>query len=316
MDSPSRRRTAARAAGALLAVPTAVAGCRLAGADAVTPVPQLLALLPWSAVPAVPALALATAARRPALVVWAAALLAVTVWLAQPYGPDTTRARGPVTARLTVLASNVEFSGATAELLAVIRRERPDLVFVSECDPGCVRLLATALPHRAEVAAPGPAGSVVLSARPLTPAPALPGTLGMPGATLRAGGKDVRLQLAHPLPPLPGRVAAWRRELAELRDFAAGYRGRSVVLAGDFNASQDHAAFRAVLDSGALHDSARIAGAARTGSWPQDGPLPPFAQIDHVLVSTDFAVRGARFLPVPRTDHRALLVELDLHALP
>ncbi|MEE1751348.1 endonuclease/exonuclease/phosphatase family protein [Streptomyces sp. SP18CS02] len=314
------RRGAAWAAGPLLAGPTVVAVCRTGGTDAITPVPQLLSFLPWLTVPAGLALLLALAARRPLLIAWAAVALAVTGWYAQPYGPDRTRAHGPVVAQLRVLAANVEFGRAAPELLDAIRRERPALVFVSECDPGCADVLTDALraghPHRADAPEAGPAGSLILSSHPLTGEPALTGTLGMPGATARIAGKDVRLQLAHPMPPVPGQVDVWKRELGRVAAFAAGHAGGPTLLAGDFNASQDHAAFRAVLDSGSLHDAARLGGAARTPSWPQGGPVPPYVQIDHVLVSEDFSVRGARFLPLPRTDHRALLVDLDLHGGP
>ncbi|MFF1919275.1 hypothetical protein ACFVW8_01690 [Streptomyces sp. NPDC058221] len=37
------------------------------------------------------------------------------------------------------------------------------------------------------------------------------------------------------------------------------------------------------------------------------------ARIDHVLVGGDFSVRPARFLRLAGTDHRALLVALELH---
>ncbi|MFJ8645407.1 endonuclease/exonuclease/phosphatase family protein [Streptomyces sp. NPDC093546] len=305
----------------LLAAPTLVAVCRLLDTDAVTPVPQLLSFLPWLTAPAACALLVALAARRPVLVGWGAATLAVTTWYVQPYGPDTTGARDRpvVTAGLRVLAANVEFGEATRELLRVLRRERPDLAFVSECDPACVRVLSAAYPYRAQVVGPGSAGSVILGAYPLTPRPALPSSLGMPAATAHIGGRDVRLRLAHPLPPLPGQVAAWKRELGLLRDDAArqARSGDPLLLAGDFNASQDHAAFRAVLDAGGLHDAARLAGHARTPTWPREGPpLPPFVQIDHVLVGDDFSVRGARVLDVPGSDHRAVLVDLDLRARP
>ncbi|MFJ8586398.1 endonuclease/exonuclease/phosphatase family protein [Streptomyces sp. NPDC093595] len=304
-------------AGAVLAGITAVVGCRVAGTDAVTPVPQLLSFLPWLIVPTVVCLVVALAARCRVLAGWAAVLLAVTAWYGRPYGPGATPADGrPVAAPLRVLAANVEFGGATRELLRVIHRERPDLVFVTECDPACVRTLGTAYPHRAQVAGEGSTGSVILSAHPLTPGPALPSLMGMPGATARIAGREVRLRLAHPMPPLPGQDGVWKRELGLLRDDAARHaRGGPLLVAGDFNATQDHAAFRAVLDAGALHDAARLAGAFRTPSWPQGaGLLPPYAQIDHVLVGgDDLSVRGARFLDLPGTDHRALLADLDLH---
>lgn len=314
-----RQRTIAWAAGLLVAVPTLVTGCRLLGTDALTPVPQLLSFLPWLTLPAGLALLLAVIARRRLLAGWAALVVAVTAWFVLPYGPDTTTARGPVVEQLRVLTANVEFGQATEALAEAVRRERPQLVYVSECGPSCVRTLTAALgtshPHRAVVGGEGSRGSVILSAYPLTARPAIPAVMGMPGATARIGGRTVELRLSHPLPPIPRQVHLWKRELGRVEDFAAAHRDDGpVILAGDFNASQDHAAFRSVLDAGRLHDAARLAGAARTPTWPREARLPPYVQIDHVLVSDDFRVRGVRFLDLAETDHRAVLAELDLHA--
>ncbi|MGW6568027.1 endonuclease/exonuclease/phosphatase family protein [Streptomyces sp. NPDC054975] len=315
-----RRRLAAGAAGLLVAVPTVVTGCRLLDTDALTPVPQALSFLPWLTLPAGLAALAALAARRRLLAGWSVLVLLTTAWFTLPYGPDGTTARGPVVERLRVLASNVEFGEATGALVEAVRRERPRLVYVSECDTACVRTLTAALgashPHRAVVDGEGSTGSVILSAYPLTARPPLPAAMGMPGATAVIGGRSVELRLAHPLPPIPRQVDAWRRELGRVaRSAGAAHRsGAPVLLAGDFNASQDHAAFRAVLDAGRLHDAARLAGAARTPTWPRELPLPPYVQIDHVLVSDDFRVRSVRFLDLPGSDHRAVLTELDLHA--
>ncbi|WP_406862127.1 endonuclease/exonuclease/phosphatase family protein [Streptomyces sp. HUAS MG47] len=319
MPAQQVRTLAAWAAGLLVAVPLVTAFCRLAGTDAVTPVPQLLSALPLMLVPAVLALVLALVARRRVLAGVTAAVVAVTGWFALPYGPDGTGADGPVVARVRVLAANVEFGEATGRLLAVARAERPRLVFVTECDPACVRTLAEGLrdrlPYRVTVDGEGSTGSAILSAYPLTAEAPLPAAMGMPGATARIGGREVRLRLAHPLPPLPGQVDAWRAELARVRDWAAGAvaEGPPVLLAGDFNASQDHEAFREVLDTG-LHDAARLTGETRTPTWPREGAVPTYTQIDHVLVGEDFAARATRFLDLPGSDHRAVLTDLDLHA--
>ncbi|MEV4425897.1 endonuclease/exonuclease/phosphatase family protein [Streptomyces sp. R-07] len=312
-----RRRIAAWAGGLLLAVPALVTGCRLLDTDAVTPVPQLLSCLPWLTVPAGLAVLLTAFARRRAPTSLAVVVLAATAWTLLPYGPDATTAHGPVVARLRVLSSNVEFGEATDALIATIRRERPQLVYVSECGPACGRAVtgafAAELPHHASVDADGSAGSVLLSAYPLRDEASVPAAMGMPGATAEIGGRSVRVQLAHPLPPLPRQVDLWKRELGRVRDTAARYATGPQLVAGDFNASQDHAALRAVLDAGRLHDAARLAGAARTPTWPEEGPLPPYVQIDHVLVSDDFTVRAVRFPALAGTDHRAVLADLDLH---
>ncbi|MFJ3584608.1 endonuclease/exonuclease/phosphatase family protein [Streptomyces sp. NPDC090127] len=314
------RLLAAWAAGLLMAVPTVVTGCRLLDTDAFTPVPQALSFLPWLTVPAALAVLLALRAGRRLPAAWAVVVALTTAWFTLPYGPGATTARGPVVERLRVLASNVEFGEATDALIGAVRRERPQLVYVSECDRACVRTLTgalgTSLPHRAAVDGEGSTGSVILSAYPLTARPPIPAAMGMPGAAARIGGRSVDVRLAHPLPPIPRQVDAWRRELGRVAEFAgAAHRaGGPVLLAGDFNASQDHAAFRAVLDAGRLHDAARLAGAARIPTWPREPALPPYVQIDHVLVSDDFRVRAVRFLDLSGSDHRAVLTDLDLHA--
>ncbi|MFI7408372.1 endonuclease/exonuclease/phosphatase family protein [Streptomyces sp. NPDC049627] len=315
---PGRRRRrgpATWSAGLLLLGVSVVVGCRVADTDGITPVPQALAFLPWLLVPAGLGLLLALLSRWWTGVVWAVVLFGLLAWFIEPYG-KTGRPDGPPAASFRVLTSNIEFGQAAEALVAAVRREKPDIVFVQECEHTCDATLRQALgagyPHRAAQVADGSAGSVVLSRFPLTAADGVPGTMAMPGAVADVRGHPVRLQLAHPMPPLPGRTDLWRRELDTLHDFAAEAGRTPLVLAGDFNASQDHAAFRRILDTG-LRDAARLAGHDRTPSWPAR-TAPAFGvQIDHVLLSPDFSTRAARFLDLPGTDHRALLVDLTLH---
>lgn len=331
-DRRTRRRGGgirAWLAALLLAGVSVLAGCRAADTDAVTPVPQLLAFWPWLLAPTLLALLLAALARSRTGLLWGLLLLGTIAWFMEPYGKVTEPHGAPV-AELRVLTSNVEVGRATGSLITAVRRERPDLVFVEECDARCFDLLDDAFgparttagkepaprggyPYRQAVRAPGSHGSVILSRYPLRPAAAVRGTMGMPGAVATVQGRPVRLQLAHPMPPLPGGLDAWRSELGALRDFAARTDGDDpTILAGDFNASQDHAAFRRILDTG-LRDGARLAGAARAPSWPSRTTPTLGAQIDHVLVSPGFSAHDARFLTLAHTDHRALRIDLTLH---
>ncbi|MFJ2215075.1 endonuclease/exonuclease/phosphatase family protein [Streptomyces sp. NPDC101062] len=339
---PLHQRLLVGATGLFLLAATVLLGCRALGSDGVTPVPQLLAFLPWLLVPAALALLLAALLRWRAGAVWALVVMGAAGWFLRPYdtgsgtgtgmgsGTNTgseVRAAGAASGAgsaapvpLTVLTSNVEYGQATRGLIEVIRREKPDLVFVQECEFRCVELLAEQIPdadypYRNVVKASSAEGSSILSRFPLTDTARIPGLLAMPGSTARVGDRTVRLQLAHPLPPIPGMVDDWHTELGRIRTFAAAQKAADapLILAGDFNATRDHATFRSVLDAGGLRDSALLAGAGRTPSWPTDLPRPLGAQIDHVLVSDDFSVRSARFLDLADTDHRSLLVGLELH---
>ncbi|MEU0004112.1 endonuclease/exonuclease/phosphatase family protein [Streptomyces sp. NPDC006314] len=309
------RRLGAWCAGLPLAGVSVIVGCRVADTDGVTPVPQLLAFLPWLLLPTGFALLCALLARWWTGLVWGVAVLGLFAWYLEPYG-TTTEPGGPPLAAVRVLTSNVEFGRGTPALVPVIRDRHPDVVFVAECEHTCQATLegdfADTYPYRQAVRAAGSHGSVILSRYPLQPTEGVDGTMGMPGAVADVRGHAVRLQLAHPMPPLPRQLGLWRRELGRLRAFAAAGKDTPTILAGDFNASQDHAAFRRILDTG-LTDAARLAGHDRAPSWPSRTASVIGAQIDHVLISPDFAATGAHFLRLTGSDHRALVVDLTLH---
>ncbi|WP_425841614.1 endonuclease/exonuclease/phosphatase family protein [Streptomyces fractus] len=309
-------RAGAWAAALLLAVVSAVVACRATDRDAVTPVPQLLAFLPWLIAPTAAALLLALLSRWRTGLVWGVAALGALAWYMEPYGKDV-EPDGALVSGVRVLASNVQFSRGTNALIDTVTRHHPDIVFVEECGRPCRdaldrESLRTRYPHRRAVAADGSEGSVILSTFPLKAAPKVTATMGMPAATADVRGHAVRLQLAHPMPPLPDQVGVWKTELGRLADVARA-SGGPTIMAGDFNATQDHAAFRRILDAGALHDAARLTGHARRPSWPSTAPGPLGTQIDHVLVTDDFSADKSRFIHLADTDHRALLVDLTLH---
>ncbi|MFD7295980.1 endonuclease/exonuclease/phosphatase family protein [Streptomyces sp. NPDC059897] len=317
-DAGRRRvhRTGAWAAALLLAAVSVVVGCRAADRDALTPVPQLLAFLPWLLAPTAAALLLALLSRWRTGMVWGVVVLGALAWYMEPYGRDVEPDGAPVSG-VRVLTSNVQFSRGTNALIDTVTRHRPDLVFVEECGRPCRdaldrESLRTRYPHRQSVAADGSEGSTILSRFPLKKAPTVAGTMGMPAAVADVRGHAVRLQLAHPMPPLPDQVGVWKAELGRLADAVRAGEGPGIA-AGDFNATQDHAAFRRILDAGGLRDAARLTGHARTPSWPSKAPGPLGTQIDHVLVTDEFSADASRFIRLADTDHRALLVDLTLH---
>ena len=101
---------------------------------------------------------------------WGVVVLGLVAWFMEPYG-KTDAPRGDAVAELRVLTSNVEFGHGTQGLLGAVRKERPDLLFVEECDYACATLRRTELPradypYRAAVDAAGAdaaEGSVILS---------------------------------------------------------------------------------------------------------------------------------------------------------
>ena len=302
---------------AAMSVPIAVRGT---DADGPTPIAQLLAFLPWFLVPGWLALLYAVLTRRVLLAMWAIAVLMATVGYTLPAGPDAPE--GAVErsgkARFRVLTANVRYGGGTQALVETLRKERPQIVSVQECADECVKALREPAirddyPYRHIIEGEGARGSALLSMYPLRDETAVPGRMAMPGATAEVRGEPVRVQVAHPMPPMPDADAmrSWRQELNRLRAYGSSRGDTPTIIAGDFNSSQDHAAFREILDTG-MNDAARLTGQSRTPTWPNTALRPMGAQIDHVLVSYPMTAVEARFLKLRGTDHLAVLADVKL----
>jgi endonuclease/exonuclease/phosphatase (EEP) superfamily protein YafD len=293
------------------AVVTRAGGWEVGGAEGAA----VLALLPLALPVTVVAGAVALAARVLPAVVAAVLLVAVQLtWLVpravagQPPGDGT---------RLIVMAANLQHGLADpAAVVRAVAVERPDVLALSELTPGAVAALdraglAALLPHRVLRAERGAGGTGLYATSPLTgePGPA-PTTFNNPRATVRLAGRAVTLQAVHASPPF--RPGAWRRDLALLREATAeaAAAGPAVVL-GDFNATADHAGFRAILAAG-VRDAHDAAGRGLVGTWPADRRFPPLVAIDHVLVSEHFAVAGVGELALPGSDHLAVVADLVL----
>jgi endonuclease/exonuclease/phosphatase family metal-dependent hydrolase len=101
----------------------------------------------------------------------------------------------------------------------------------------------------------------------------------------------------------------WEHDLGALPD--AEPDGELQILAGDFNATLDHAKLRDVLDRG-YRDAAEVAGAGLAPTRSTDSTVPLPATIDHVLVDERVGVRSVTTHDVPETDHRAVVADLGL----
>jgi Endonuclease/Exonuclease/phosphatase family len=286
--------------------------------DTVTPVAQLLSTMPWVAVAAVVALGLALVLRSWALVAWSgAALLVHVVWLAPFFFPGVGLADGVPT--LTVLTVNAEYGGADAEqILAAVREHDVDVLSVVELTPRLVASLEAAgidelLPHSvaASVREGSAAGSGLWSAMPTTQtSDGFGTTFAMPSVTVEVDGTAVRVTAVHPVPPVPGNVDLWAEELGALAAHAHGDMVQQILL-GDFNASYDYPTFREVL-GGRFADATREAGRGFNFSWPHEGALPTFVDLDHVLVDEDMSVGDVTQVTLDGTDHKALVAVVGI----
>lgn len=295
---------------------------RVTAADRVrrieVPVAPLLSFTPQVAA-AAPAAALALGLARQKRPAATAALAAAA--LTAVVGPRAARrpqpaASGPV---LRVLTVNLFWGRADAEaVVALVRQTGADVLFLQELTDEMVTRLKQAglgelMPQKITEFRGGPRGSGIYSRFPLSARPPVAPTYrAQPSAVLELpGGQAVELACVHPHPPAPWSrgVPRWRRELAALPP--PGELPR--VLAGDFNASLDHAVFRSVLRLG-YADAALQAGNALTPTWGPAG-RPALIAIDHVLVDRRCAVLASSVHAVPGADHRAVCAQIRLPGL-
>lgn len=112
----------------------------------------------------------------------------------------------------------------------------------------------------------------------------------------------------HTAPPLPGLMAAWRRDLTLVQNLVYPL-GSNALIAGDFNATMRHGDLSAI----STHADAvtTISGVTR-GTWPSIAPQFLRSSIDHVLVPQDsYAVRKTAIVEVPGSDHAGVVTSVS-----
>ncbi|WP_170206776.1 endonuclease/exonuclease/phosphatase family protein [Barrientosiimonas humi] len=215
-----------------------------------------------------------------------------------------------------VMSANLQYGRADpAALVTLVREQRVDVLVLVEVTPDAAAALRRAgldrlLPQSAGSPRTGADGTVIRSRHPLQTLEnaQVPGLFGSPVARVRAPSGTYVVKGVHPYPPAGELVAGWHRQLRDLgRWVRAQPTDEPLVLAGDFNSSSAHPAFREA--TAGLTDAHGAAGKGWVRTWPVGQRVPPFVQIDHVLQ------RGGRVVDagsatVPDTDHAVVWARL------
>jgi len=254
----------------------------------------------------------------------AAAAAAAGAALSAAVGPRAVPYRqppagGPV---LRVLTANLFAGRALAEVVAgLARRTNADVLFVQELTDEAAAGLGRAglgdlLPHRVMEAMPHGTHVSIYARYPLRGGPpAAPPSAARCTARLDLpSGQVVQLACVHAAPPRPpwspGAAARWRSQLSALPAPGDG----PCILAGDFNATLDHAQFRQLLRRG-YADAASQAGHGLSATWgPHRGRGLTLLALDHVLTGRRCAVLTTSAHRLAGSDHRALYAELRFPA--
>lgn len=305
----------------LAVVPVVAAtAMRAVGVDGVTPVAQLVAYTPWMAVPAVGLLAVLAASRRWRLTAVAGTCAIALVGWQVPFFTGYLRAvptASEEASEFRVLSANALFGRADAvTIVELVREHDVDALVVLELTADLRDRLVAAgieevLPHRVDAkVSDDAAGSGIWSVAEPTEVDVTEwSSFAMPAVTLGTPDGRVRLTAIHTTAPMPEVLDGWRADLTALRHRRGASSAEYEVMAGDFNATYDHASFRSLLGDGLVDATREIGrGLNPTWSWGGGGTAP--VGIDHVV--TDARVVGARTLGLPGSDHRAVLATLDL----
>jgi endonuclease/exonuclease/phosphatase (EEP) superfamily protein YafD len=257
------------------------------------------------------------ALRAGALLMVLVLMLLHVTWV-MPAFTGAAPAASPGSPRLRVMTLNVLHDGATAQdVTRTVRAADADVVVLQEVTRRLWRgLAATGVrdthPHAAGLSPRGRHDTVVLG-RSRVARERLLDTVGDSMlVSVRLGARTVDLLAAHPR--YPELASAWRGDHATL---AATVREVGpAVLAGDFNATYDHATMRRYRDLG-YRSAAEILNTGWRPTWPANGhrevlgvPLPRLVHIDHVMVARRMTAVTVEHLEVPRSDHTAVVAEV------
>ncbi|GGO66973.1 endonuclease/exonuclease/phosphatase family protein [Nonomuraea cavernae] len=311
---PRRTRAARVTAGVavLLAAGTAM---RVGGLEWGVFLVPMVAFTPYFGVAALVVLAIAVAARSRVAI---ALLLAVCACLAWCVAPRAVGATAVAEGRpLRVLTANLNGGrGDVTVIVDLVRRLDVDVLSIQELTWSARQRLDAAgleglLPYEVTQPAPrGPEGSGVYARHPLRERGGLFRPVGhrMPVAEVALpGGSAVEVVVVHPVAPVPPTVPEWEAGIATLPPAPAA--GPPRLLAGDFNATLDHAVFRRLLATG-YTDAAAATGQGLVPTWPAGRGLPPLVAIDHVLGDARVRPVAVQVHDLPGSDHRALFADL------
>lgn len=112
----------------------------------------------------------------------------------------------------------------------------------------------------------------------------------------------------HTAPPLPGLMEQWRSDIDRVFEFSESTK-KSLIVAGDFNATLRHGALAA---RNALVDSQEFCSSPQKGTWPTGTPSIMRAPIDHVFVTQGMRASSCHVQEIGRSDHLAYKTQVSL----
>ncbi len=274
----------------------------------------LATLTVWLLVPCAVVLGAAVFLRARSLTAVAAVLLVVVgVWVVPDLHWWSTAAavEGPITviASTNIGPDHRSVDAMVADVLA-IDADVLNVVELTDVDVGALHRagITDRYPYFIEDVRAGAHGSGIYSRYPLRDTGVMEfGGAPMAHAVVEVPSGPMTVFAVHTTQPLAG-PGLLDDELEQLEAAATSIDG-PVILAGDFNATRQHQAFRELLEAG-FSDAHLDAGRGWAATWPVGRRVPPFALIDHVLLSPELAVVSIDEVKISGSDHLAVIAEI------
>ena len=279
-------------------------------------------LAPASLMPAAAAELTLVAGRRWAAAAVGASVLAVCAGVhVAPFRRSRTSAARLARSdlRLTVMTANLLHGRADLEQLArTAERHDVDVLCVQEVHQDALDAIAARvagrLPHRHSRPGVRGAGSGIFSRHPLTGLRE-PDGFGFPPVMADVmvptdrGPRPISVLSFHIKAPVGnGGTRFWSDDLRRVGRLMAQHP-RSLVVAGDFNATREHRQFRDLL-TGGYRDAADDAGAGLAFTFPAKRFRIPIAALDHVVPGRGLVGLDVRTATQPGSDHRAVIARI------
>lgn len=230
--------------------------------------------------------------------------LSVSVaWQAPAFVPDSR----PVTTDPLIVASLNVAAGLASPADAASTTSGADVVTFVEASPTWVAALPLRFREKYPYAVGAPlqdsSGSIIFARHPITSSEALPASSFQQWSavvqTPQLGA--VQVVSVHPCNPFCG-PGLWTAEHTELQHRLARQDDTLTVVAGDFNAVDDHGPMRRLYAAG-RRSAADLAGAGHVTTFPANRRFPPLIGIDHILVDDRLTATAFETFEVPGTDH-------------
>jgi endonuclease/exonuclease/phosphatase family metal-dependent hydrolase len=236
-------------------------------------------------------------------------------WLAPMY-TGATPPPDPQATPWVVMTVNLHFGeGDADEVVRDALLEKADVLVLEEITPSeLVALdragLSVLMPHHAGKPLADNAGTMLFAKGAVTDVVDEPTVFRSLLARVRTPGGPKLILAVHPSPPTARR--AWVVDHRQLVSIA--HDARPDLIVGDFNATLDQVPMRDLEDEG-YRSAGELTNQGWQPTWPANGlykvlwvlPLPPVAEIDHVMVGPGMTAISSHTLHVDDTDHRAVV---------